>query len=129
MHILIASTKSQMYTFLPQVYLIKVWTNSRSGKMQWNPKMNSKFNNFCKLDLIASFSIWSSNIFAMKVLYLATTRLHGDNILKSSMNFIFFPFEAFFLLKHFNRRHSHRHRVDRNNIIKGKKHKVRILKN
>jgi hypothetical protein len=69
-----------MYTSFPWVYLIKVWTNSRSGKMQWNPKMSSKSNNFCKLDLATSLPIWSFDIFAMRVLQLTTTRLHGNNM-------------------------------------------------
>ncbi len=80
LHILIASTKSQMYTSFPWVYLIKVWINSRSGKMQWSPKMSSKSNNFCKLDLATSFSIWSFDIFTMRVLYSIATRLHGNNM-------------------------------------------------
>jgi hypothetical protein len=41
---------------------------------------NDESNYFCKLDLIVSFSIWSFDIFAMKVLYSTTTHLDGDNM-------------------------------------------------
>jgi hypothetical protein len=62
-----------MYTSLFWAYLFKVWTNSRSDKMQWKRIINSTSNSFCKLDFATSFSIRYFYIIIVRVLYSTTT--------------------------------------------------------